>query len=83
MTKDEMAALLVGFRNQFSWLMAQAAEYESGRPGAVVENGIYGAHICAETAMKFRRQADNLAVIISAYEKANEEIPYKQGDPVG
>lgn len=83
MTTAERVELLKGLRKQFSWLMAQAAEYESGRPGSAIENGIYAAHECAEMAMKFRRQADNLAVIISAYEITYEEVPCERGDLVG
>jgi hypothetical protein len=83
MTEEERIELLKGFRKQFSWLLAQAADYESGRPGNEIENGIYAAHKCAEMAMKFRRQADNLAVMISAYEKTDEEIPRERGGLVG
>lgn len=72
MTREERTELLVGFRRQYSWLEIQAAEYESGRPGCRIENGIYAAHECAEMAKKIRQQADRLAVMITAYENANE-----------
>ena len=72
MTREERSELLVGFRKQFSLLMLQAAEYESGRPGIRMENGIFAARECAETAKKYRQQAERLAVIISTYENANE-----------
>ena len=79
MTKEERVELLKGFRKQYSWLMAQAAEYESGRPGSAIENGIYAAHKCAEMATKLRRQADNLAIMIAAYENTDEEYHRVQG----
>ena len=74
MTQDEKSELLKGFRKQFSWLMSQVAEYDSGRPGSGMENGITAAHECAEMAAKCRRQADRLAIMIAAYENANEEL---------
>jgi hypothetical protein len=54
--------------------MTQVAEYDSGRPGSRMENGITAAHECAEMAAKCRQQADRLAIMIAAYEHANEEL---------
>lgn len=73
MTREEKIELLKGFRKQFSRLLAQAAEYESGRPGIAIENGIYAARECTEIAAKCRRQADSLKIMIAAYENSVEE----------
>ena len=73
MTQEERIELLRGFRKQHSWLMTQVAEYDSGRPGSQMENGITAARECAEMAAKCRQQADRLAIMIAAYENANED----------
>ena len=53
---------------QLAWLLAQVAEYESGRPEAATENFIYAAHKCHEMAAKYRVQAQNLQSLIAATE---------------
>jgi hypothetical protein len=64
--KDEK---LVVMRKQLAWLLAQAAEYDSGRPEAATENFIYAAQKCAEVAAMYRRQAETLQYLIAATEE--------------
>jgi hypothetical protein len=56
-------------RQQLAWLLSQAEEYASGRPEKDIENGIFAAHKCVETAAKYRQRADNLVAIIAATEQ--------------
>jgi hypothetical protein len=58
-------------RHKVTWLLAQAVEYDSGRPESGTENGIVAALKCAEMAAAYRRQADNLAIFITAAEQAD------------
>jgi hypothetical protein len=58
-------------RERLAWLLAQADEYDSGRPETDMENGIFAARKCAEMAAECRRHASNLAVLIIATEEAN------------
>jgi hypothetical protein len=58
-------------RQKMAWLLAQAEEYESGRPEIGIENGIFAAAKCREMAASYRRQARNLAIYIAAVEEAN------------
>jgi hypothetical protein len=70
MTPQEKSEFLNGLRQQRFWLEAQADDYESGRLGGAMENGIYAAHKCAEMAATYRKRADNLTILISAYEES-------------
>lgn len=58
-------------RQKMAWYLAQAAEYESGRPEAKTENGIVAARRCADMAARYRGWAGDLAIMIEAY--AEEE----------
>jgi len=62
---EELARL----RQKMAWYLAQAEEYKSGRPEAATENGIVAARRCAEMAAKYRGWADDLAVMIEAYQE--------------
>jgi hypothetical protein len=70
MTQEERAEFVKDLRQQLYWLTVQVSDYESGRPGDVMENGIYAAHKCAEMATKYRQRADDLTILISAYEES-------------
>lgn len=51
-------------RQRMKWYLAQAQEYDSGRPEAGTENGIVAAARCAEMAAKYRKWANDLSVLI-------------------
>jgi hypothetical protein len=67
---EELARL----RQKKAWYLAQAEEYESGRPGATTENGIFAARRCAAIAAKYRRWADDLAVMIEAHQVEDVQV---------
>jgi hypothetical protein len=68
---EELARL----RQKMAWYLAQAEEYETGRPEAATENGIVAARRCAEMAAKYRRWADDLAAIIKAHQEEMLKSP--------
>jgi hypothetical protein len=65
MGQRDHSAGLKQMRERLAWLLAQAEEYDSGRPENATENGITAAHKCAEMAARYRGQADNLAAVIA------------------
>jgi hypothetical protein len=69
------SSALKKMRHKATWLLAQAVEYDSGRPESGTEsgteNGIVAALRCAQMAASYRRQADNLAIFIAAAEEAD------------
>ena len=70
MGENDKSAKLQKMRQKMAWLLAQADEYDTGRPEMHVENGIVASRRCAEMAAVYRRQANNLATIIAAAEEA-------------
>jgi hypothetical protein len=62
---EELARL----RQKMAWYLSQAEEYETGRPEAGTENGIVATIRCREMAAKYRRWAQDVAVLIEAHSK--------------
>lgn len=63
--EEEIAVLC----QRMVWYLAQAEEYDSGKPEIMTENGIVAADRCARMAAKYRAFAQDLAVLIDAYKQ--------------
>ena len=73
MTPKAKEELVRRLRQQRVWLIAQAEEYESGRPERDTENGIVAAQRCHGMAGKYRERAENLDLLIAAHEQESRD----------
>jgi hypothetical protein len=74
MPQASLNALLVAYRSQIDWLLAQAEEFESGQrkvAGRVVGKEV---DISQAYANEYRHKAGNLEAVLEAFERLHAKV---------
>jgi len=69
MPKASLHALIVAYQAQIDWLIAQAADFESGARKVTGRIGGKDVDISPNIAAEYRHKAGNMEAIMQAYER--------------
>jgi hypothetical protein len=69
MPQASLSALLVAYRHQIDWLLAHAAEFESGSRRVMGKVGGQEVDLSPNLAAEYRHKAGNLEAVLLAYER--------------
>ena len=69
MPKASLHALIVAYQAQIDWLIAQAADFESGARKVTGRIGGKEVDISSNLAAEYRHKAGNMQAIMQAYER--------------
>jgi hypothetical protein len=69
MPQASLDALLVAYREQAKWLVAQAVEFETGARSVTGKMRGQEIDLTPNVAAEYRHKAGNLIAIIQAYER--------------
>ena len=69
MPQASLHALIIAYRAQTEWLIAQAEEFESGQRKVCGRVGGKEEDISANYAAEYRHKAGNMKAILEAYER--------------
>jgi hypothetical protein len=69
MPKASLHALIVAYQAQIDWLIAQAADFESGARKVTGRIGGKELDISPNIAAEYRHKAGNMQAIMQAYER--------------
>jgi len=69
MPKASLHALIVAYQAQIDWLIAQAADFESGARKVTGRIGGKDVDISPNIAAEYRHKAGNMEAVMQAYER--------------
>ena len=69
MPKASLHALIIAYQAQIDWLIAQAADFESGARKVTGRIGGKDVDISPNIAAEYRHKAGNMEAIMQAYER--------------
>ena len=69
MPKASLDALITAYQAQTDWLLAQAADFESGARKVIARIGGKEVDLSPNIAAEYRHKAGNMEAILQAYER--------------
>ena len=73
MPQTSLKALIVAYRNQAEWLLAQAEQFQSGARKVTGQMRGREIDLTANMAAEYRHKARNLMAIVEIYERLHSE----------
>jgi len=75
MPQASLNALVVAYRDLADWLLAQAAELESGERKVVAHMRGHDMDLTPNYVAEYRHKANNLLAVLEAYERVRAREP--------